>query len=163
MEIAKIYEYALQREHEGKRFYEENAGRMGHAAAVEAFNNLAAQEQRHIEYIQGHLDALEEGQAPGADVGMDLDQSGMFAQRASSELLDQTVLEAMVPDLPILRTAYLIERDFAEFYESAAAQSEGEAREVLENLAGWERMHEAFFKQWHDAAFEEYSQMPWGG
>jgi rubrerythrin len=163
MEILKIYEYALQREHEGKRFYEDNAGRLGHAAAVEAFRNLAAQEQRHIDYIQGQIDALEGGKAPSAEVGMDLDQSGMFSQRATAELLDQTVLEAMVPDLPVLRTAYLIERDFAEFYENAAAKSEGEAREVLQNLGRWERMHEAFFKQLHDAAFEEYAQMPWGG
>jgi rubrerythrin len=163
MEIMKIYQYALQREHEGKRFYEENAGRLGHAAAVEAFNNLAAQEQRHIEYIQAQIDALEEGKTASSEVGTDLDQTGMFSQRATAELLDQTVLEAMVPDLPVLRTAYLIERDFAEFYESAAAQSEGEAREVLSNLAHWERMHEAYFKEWHDAAFEEYSQMPWGG
>ena len=36
MDIRKIYEYALQREHEGKRFFEENAGRLGHAAAVSA-------------------------------------------------------------------------------------------------------------------------------
>ncbi len=163
MDILKIYEYALQREHEGKRFYEENAGRMGHAAAVEAFNTLAGQEQRHIEYIQAQIGALEAGKAPSAEVGVELERSGVFAERASAELLDQTVLEAMVPDLPVLRTAYLIERDFAEFYENAAAHSEGEAKDVLTHLAGWERMHESFFRDLHDAAFEEYAQMPWGG
>ncbi len=163
MEIRTIYEYALQREHEGKRFYEENAGRMGHAAAVEAFRNLAHQEQLHIEYIQEQLDALEKGEEPSAAVNPELDQTGVFAQRAEAELLDQTVLEAMVPDLPVLRTAYLIERDFAEFYELWAQRMEGEAKEVLEHLAGWERTHEAFFKELHDKAFEEYSGMPWGG
>jgi rubrerythrin len=163
MDIVKIYEYALQREREGKRFYEENAGRLGHAAAVEAFKTLAGQEEMHIYYVQAQIDALEEGKIPSAEVSAELERSGVFAQRAAAELLDQTVLEAMVPDLPVLRTAYLIERDFAEFYEMAAQQSEGEAREVLQHLAGWERMHEAFFKQLHDAAFEEYAQMPWGG
>jgi rubrerythrin len=163
MEILKIYEYALQREREGKRFYEENAGRLGHAAAVEAFKTLAAQEEMHIHYVQMQIDALAEGKIPSAEVGLELERSGIFAQRATAELLDQTVLEAMVPDLPVLRTAFLIERDFAEFYEMAAARSEGEAREVLQHLAGWERMHEAFFKQLHDAAFNEYAQMPWGG
>jgi rubrerythrin len=163
MELVKIYEYALQREREGKRFYEENAGRLGHAAAVEAFRTLAAQEEMHIHYVQMQIDALAEGKMPSAEVGVELEQSGMFAQRATAELLDQTVLEAMVPDLPVLRTAFLIERDFAEFYEMAAARSEGKAREVLQRLAGWERMHEAFFKQLHDAAYSEYAQMPWGG
>jgi rubrerythrin len=163
MEIRKIYQYALQREHEGKKFYEENAGRLGHAAAVEAFKTLAGQEELHIQYIQKQLDALREGRIPSAEVGVELERSGMFAERANAELLDQTVLEAMVPDLSILRTAYLIERDFVEFYEVAARSSEGEAREALEHLAEWERIHAAFFMQLHDAAFEEYAQMPWGG
>ncbi len=47
-------------------------------------------------------------------------------------------MEAMAPGLPVLRTAYLIERDFAEFYEMAAGKSQGEAKQVLEMLARWE-------------------------
>jgi len=45
----------------------------------------------------------------------------------------------------------------------AAGKSEGEAKTVLEMLARWERTHEVLFKKLHDRAFEEYSQMPWGG
>jgi rubrerythrin len=63
----------------------------------------------------------------------------------------------------VLRMAYLIERDFAEFYESMAAQAEGEARQVLTMLSTWERRHESLFKNFFDRAFEEYSKMPWGG
>ena len=163
MEIRKIYEYALQREHEGKRFFEQNAERLSHAAAVGAFRQLAAEEQRHIEFIQLQLNALDEGKVSDASMGADLEEEGFFSQRAESEMLDQTVLEAMVPDLPVLRMAYLIERDFAEFYEMAAGKSEGEAQQVLGMLANWERGHERFFKQLHDKAFEEYAQMPWGG
>jgi rubrerythrin len=59
--------------------------------------------------------------------------------------------------------AYLIERDFAEFYEIAAQQAEGGAKQVLEMLAQWERGHERLFKQFHDQAFAEYAEMPWGG
>jgi rubrerythrin len=69
----------------------------------------------------------------------------------------------MVPDLPVLRMAYLIERDFAEFYEMSAARAEGEAKQVLEMLAHWERGHEQLFKLLHDKAFEQYANMPWGG
>ncbi len=57
MDIRKIYEYALQREREGKRFFEENAERVSHAAAS-AFRRLAEEEQQHIEFIQGLLDVL---------------------------------------------------------------------------------------------------------
>lgn len=45
----------------------------------------------------------------------------------------------------------------------AAGTSEGEAKQVLAMLATWERGHEKLFKQFHDRAFEEYAQMPWGG
>ena len=163
MDIRKVYKYALQREHEGKQFFEQNAARLSHAAAVGAFERLADEEQKHIEFIQGLLDALDKAESPGAVVDIELQQEGFFSERAASEFLDQTVLEAMVPDLPVLRTAYLIERDLAEFYARAASEAEGEAKAALEMLARWERGHEEFFKQIHDTAFEEYAQMPWGG
>jgi rubrerythrin len=163
MDIRKIYEYALQREHEGKRFFETNASRLSHAAAVEAFVQLAAEEQKHIDYIEAQIQALDSGETASPDIGPALEQAGFFAQRAESEMLDQTVLEAMVPDLPVLRMAYLIERDFSEFYELAAQKTEGPARQLLTMLAVWQRGHERLFKTMHDMAFELYANMPWGG
>jgi len=163
MDIRKIYEYALQREFEGKRFFEQNADRLSHAVAAGTFKALAAEEQKHIEFIQSLLDALDKGLPPSSDLGVKMEKEGFFSQRAHSEFLDQTVLEAMVPDLPVLRTAYLIERDFAEFYANSAAQAEGVTKDVLEMLSRWERGHEELFKMMHDKAFEQYSQMPWGG
>lgn len=163
MDNRKIYEYALGREREGKRFFEQNASRLKHAAAVDAFLRLAAEEQKHIEFIQDQIDALNRNEAADLQSGIDMEKAGFFTVRADSESIDQTVAEAMVPDLPVLRMAYLIERDFVEFYEMAAEKTEGDAQQVLKMLAGWERRHEALFKQFHDRAFEEYANMPWGG
>lgn len=164
MEIRKIYEYALQREHEGIRFFLENAERLGHAAAVNAFKELANEEKRHVEFIERQIAALDKGEAVSSTaLKEELEGKGFFSYRAASEMLDQTVLEAMVPDLPVLRTAYLIEKDFSEFYEKAANEAEGEAKEVLHLLARWESSHEVLFKKMHDQAFEAYSKMPWGG
>jgi len=163
MDIRKIYEYALQREYEGKRFFEENAQRLGHAAAVSAFKELAAEEQKHIEFIQSQLSGIDKGPISSDAFAKDMEAAGFFSQRAQTEMLDQTVLEAMVPDLPVLRTAYLIEMDFANYYENASKQATGEAKKVLKLLAKWERGHEALFKTLHDKAYEVYSQMPWGG
>jgi rubrerythrin len=163
MELLKIYQYALQREHEGKRFFEQNGARLSHAAAVEAFKVLAEEEGRHIEFIQAQIDALNAGEPANLALGHALEAAGFFADRAATEAIEQTVQEAMVPDLPVLRLAYLIERDFAEFYEGAAAKVEGDGREVLLALANWERGHERLFKAMHDEAFERYADMPWGG
>jgi rubrerythrin len=166
MDILKIFIYALQREYEGKRFFEQNADRLSHSTAVQAFKTLAGEEQRHIEFIQAQIDALDQGKSPDFDFGLELEKAGFFSDRATSEVLDQTVAEAMVPDLPVLRMAYLIERDFAEFYESAAARlpaNEVQAVKVLTMLSYWERAHERLFRYLHDQAFERYAQMPWGG
>jgi rubrerythrin len=164
MDISKIYGYALQREHEGMNFFRQNAKRFDHAAAVDVFEKLADEEQKHIDFIQGLIDALEAEESAALDKGAELEAEGFFSQRADSEMLDQTVIESMVPDLSVLRMAYLIERDFAEFYEMAAGRAENErARKSLEMLARWERGHEKLFKDLHDKAFEEYAGMPWGG
>jgi len=162
MNVQRVYEYALQREREGLDFFQRNAERMSHAAAVEIFHKLAAEEQKHIEFIQGLLKAPAGG--PSAlESGTGLKQEDFFSQRAELEKLDQTTIESMVPDLPILRMAYLIERDFAEFYETAAQKAEGDASEALTMLARWERGHEQLFKDIHDKLLEEYMNMPWGG
>jgi rubrerythrin len=163
MDIRKIYEYALSREYEGKRFFEENAMRLSHAAAVNAFHQLAGEEQKHIYFIQHQIDKLNLGQGSDINSGIKLEQEGFFSQRAQSEVIDQTVAEAMVPDLPVLRMAYLIERDFVEFYQAAANQVQGDAKQVLTMLSEWEQRHERLFKLYYDKAFEEYSKMPWGG
>ena len=163
MDTRKIFEYALSREYEGKRFFEENAKRLSEAAAVEAFEQLAGEEQKHINFIQYQIASLDAGQTGSIVPGEQLEQAGFFSQRAQTEIIDQKVAEAMVPDLPVLRMAFLIERDFAEFYESSAAQAEGEAKQVLMMLSQWERRHERLFKHFYDRAMEEYSKMPWGG
>ncbi len=163
MDILKIYEYALNREYEGKRFFDENANRLKEAAAVNAFRQLSGEEQKHIDFIQSQISHLSQGLPADAEFAAKLAQTGFFSQRAQSEIIDQTVAEAMVPDLPVLRMAYLIERDFAEFYENAARQVEGDGKQVLTMLSQWERGHERLFKHFYDRAFEEYSKMPWGG
>ena len=163
MDIRKIYDYALQREYEGKRFFEENASRLSHASVVGVFHKLAQEEQKHIEFIQRQIDLLSENKPSDLEMGVSFEKAGFFSIRATSEFIEQTISEAMVPDLPVLRMAYLIERDFAEFYEKAASQAKDNARQVLETLAYWERRHESLFKELHDKAFEEYSGMPWGG
>jgi len=163
MEITRIYQYALQREREGKQFFEQNAERLSHASAVEIFKKLAEEEQKHINYIQAHIEAIEGDTVPDGTTPAVVQEAGFFSQRVRSELIEQTVAEAMVPDLPVLRMAYLIERDFAEFYENAASRTSGKEKEALELLAKWERVHEQIFKDLHDQAFAHIMQMPWGG
>jgi len=161
MNARKVYEYALEREREGLKFFQSSAERMSHASAKGMFEQLAAEEQMHIKFIKLKLQKLEAGSSVSEQV--ELQGEGFFNKRAASELLDQTVMESMVPDLPVLRMAYLIERDLAEFYGAMADKAQGDVKEALESLARWERTHEELFKLIHDSIFEEYVSMPWGG
>jgi rubrerythrin len=164
VDVIKIYQYALQREYEGRDFFRKNADRLGHAAAVGVFQKLAEEEEKHIVFIQSLIDALQGKTTSPLQTAEAVEGAGLFSARAQSEMLDQTVIEAMVPDLPVLRTAYLIERDFAEFYEQSAERVTDEtAKKSLHMLGRWERQHEKLFKMMHDKAFEEYAAMPWGG
>lgn len=160
MDILKILKYALEREIEGKKFFLENADRLHNAAATHAFKTIANEEQRHIEFIQAQILAHSGG---GVGEAPDMKVPSFLSGRAASEEIEQSVSESMVADLPVLRMAYLIERDFAEFYESSAKRAEGESKKVLEMLAKWESGHEKLFKRLHDDLFEKYTDMPWGG
>lgn len=168
MNIRKILEYALQREYEGKAFFDNNAGRLQNAAAAGAFKAIASEEQKHIDFITAQIAAQNMGVSADAP---EFPKAGFFADRAENENIEQSVAESMVADLPVLRMAYLIERDFAEFYAMAASKlalseaegAEGEPKKLLELLAHWELGHEQLFKRLHDQAFEQYAGMPWGG
>ena len=160
METRRILEYALAREHMGKKFFLENAEKLQNAAAAGAFKTIAAEEQKHIEFISTLIANIDANQSTEK---LELPDAQFFSERALSESIDQTVIESMVSDLPVLRMAYLIERDFSEFYTMAAQQAKGEAKKLLEFLAVWESRHESLFKRMHDRLFELYSEMPWGG
>lgn len=162
MNIIRVLNYALEREKEGKRYFESNADRLINPSAARAFRAIADEEQRHIDYILAELKKLGE-EVPADAVDPQLPAAGFFADRAEAEFIDQAMAESMVADLPVLRLAYLIERDFAEFYRNSAAAAEGEEKKTLEMLAKWESGHEKLFKKLHDDLFAKYADMPWGG
>jgi rubrerythrin len=160
MDIIKILEYALAREYQGKQFFIDYADRLQNAEAVGAFKTIAAEEQKHIDFILAQIAAYnQEGHAETIDLAW----VHFFTDQANSMSIEQIVSESMVADLPVLRMAYLIEHDFAEFYNTMAQKVEGEPRKLLEMLARWESGHERVFKRMHDTLFEKYADMPWGG
>jgi len=163
--LIKIFQYARNQEETGMSFFETSLQRMGVGNAVSAFKRLIEEERRHIGFIDAILQELNQGKR--------IDLSGMkeavlepmnyFDERARSEFLEQCIHESMVPDVTVFNTAWLIEKDLSEFYERAAANTEGEPREALQMLARWEKEHERFFREFRDTLTDTYAKMPWGG
>ena len=72
--------------------------------------------------------------------------------------------ESHIPDISALRTAYLVERDFKEFYLEASENVEDqELSNVFKRLAKWEEGHEQMLKREYDRRMKEYMDLPWGG
>jgi rubrerythrin len=163
--IVKIFEYALAQEETGKAFFEHSLGRMGSGAAVGAFRRLIDEEAKHIAFITQILDNLRKGEPlePSRLSSVVLKPINYFDERAKSEFLQQCIDGSMIPDVTVFNTAWLIEKDLSDFYESMAGRAEGKAREALSMLAEWEKSHERFFKEYRDKISETYARMPWGG
>jgi rubrerythrin len=163
--LIRIFEYALNQEETGKSFFQQSMQRMGIGAAVSAFERLIQEEEKHIVFIKGLMDKLKQEETIRlADLRrVVLEPINYFDERAESEFLEQCVEGSMVPDVTVFNTAWLIEKDLSEFYGKMAQQAEGEVRESLMMLSGWEKKHEQFFREYRDKLSEVYSTMPWGG
>ncbi|MEW6350038.1 MAG: ferritin family protein [Thermodesulfobacteriota bacterium] len=161
----KIFEYALNQEQTGMSFFQESLRRMGVGAAVSAFKRLVQEEEAHIKFICGILEDLRKGADPGIREldGLILEPTNYFDERAESEFLQLCLEGSMVPDVTVFNTAWLIEKDLSEYYELAASKTDGSAREALKMLAGWEKQHERFFREYRDRLSKVYAEMPWGG
>ena len=163
--LLRIYEYALNQEQTGMSFFQTSLQRMGIGAAVNAFKRLIQEEEKHILFITGIIENLRQGK--GIDLArvkdMVLEPTNYFDERARSEFLQQCIEGSMVPDVTVFNTAWLIERDLSEFYERAARNTEGTAKEAFGMLSRWEKAHERFFREYRDKLAASYAAMPWGG
>ncbi len=159
-----IIKYAMERELQGVDFFRQQAEKLNLASAKDMFLRLSTIEMDHYQYLKEQLDHFEEYKQ-FKDVVFDLDrEDDIFRKRASQEKLDQQMEESMIPDMSVLRTAYLMEKDFAEFYQDAADKAvDDNAKNLFNTLAIWERGHERMFKEEYSRLMDDYITQPWGG
>ncbi len=164
--VISILHYAQEMELAGRDFYEEKGKIFSDPTTRNLFLNLADTEQEHYEIISNELKAYTEdpGSFAVSDTILSRDESNIFMQREGSEALDTTLVESDVPDLTVMRMAYLIERDYKEFYDEAIDMvDEVNVKVLLKRLSDWELGHERLFKKEYDRLKKEYLTFPWGG
>lgn len=160
----QIFRYAMQMELDGHNFYKEKASSLGNPTSVKMFTDLAKVEMDHYKYIETQLNNYIEKNSLDFDLEIESNEDSIFKQREESEHIEETLKESDIPDLTILRMAYLIERDYKEFYQNAAANIEDpEVKQIFERLSKWEEGHEGLFKAEYDRRMREYMTLPWGG
>jgi len=166
LELASVFDYALNQEQTGIAFFTAAMDRIGAASAKTAFQKLIKEENQHVAYLQGLVaDLAKEGRiADKVARSLTLPTSNFFTERSKSELLDQCLEQSMIPDVTVFNTAWLIEKDLSEFYGQMAGKvQDPAAKGALQMLSKWEHGHELFFLDFRRALDEHYGRMPWGG
>lgn len=160
-----VLKYAMDREKEGQKFFLDNAERFTSPVSKALFQKLASIEQDHYDFLKEQLDYyLENNNFKELDNSILKREEDLFVKREDKEKLHLSLSQSDVPDIAIMRTAYLIEKDFAEYYKEAAEKAQDEeARKLFNMLSQWELGHEKLFKNEYNRLMEEYMNLPWGG
>lgn len=160
----QVFRYAMQMELDGHNFFKEKAGLFNNPTTQKLFLTLSKTEMEHYNYLKNQLDKyIETDSFDMSPEFLDRDEN-IFEEREESEHIKETLKESDIPDITILRMAYLIERDFKEFYQNATENVDNEdIKAIFSRLSKWEEGHEKLFKGEYDRRMKEYMTLPWGG
>ncbi len=152
-----IIEFAMAMELQGQRFYQSFVDQVENETAKMWFKSLAETEKEHYDILKKQFDSLND-QGEWLDISDELsknpDQS-LFNERKENENLEVKKLHSHA-DLSILRMAYLIENDFAEYYKKAAEQTEDpQGKKLLMTLFEWENEHRRLFHEEYQQAMQD--------
>lgn len=159
--MIRVFEYALSQERAGKGFFEDSMRRMGTSTAKSAFRRLVEEEEKHIDMLNRILQGLRRGpDLEKADIKPPkMDKIKFLSEKEKSQFLKECTTASGLPDVCIFNTAYLIEKDLAEFYGAMAEKTGGEARKALLMLSRWEEDHARFFKEFKDRLTQVFAGM----
>jgi rubrerythrin len=144
MNIQDVLKLAQKMELKGMEFYDEQRGRVKLPLLRELFGHLSDMEKGHAAYLGKQLENLAKGRAlDSLPEDMEADR---YRDIMAKQKIETATLDADLGDYSIMRMAYLIEKDFAEFYEKSAAESGGEERALFRKLADWEKEHARMMK-----------------
>lgn len=147
--LKKILNFAMRLERQGENFYTHYKDLVSNPDTSDLFEKLAEIEKEHYNILKRKLEAIDTDQDL-KDISWVVDSHSFIRHPAifsnQSAQLGDDVPEDEVSDLAIIRMAYSIENDFAEFYAMAASEmTDPEVKTFLETLAKWERGHRTLF------------------
>ncbi|WP_214079227.1 ferritin family protein [Mesotoga sp.] len=148
-----ILKYALAREREGAKFYRERAREIHVPEVRELFAELAEMEMDHVSFIA----AMFEGVSRGDEISFtEIEDRDTFSSREALELKGTSV-DSLAGDLSALRIAYLIEKDFEDFYNQKSEESsKAEIKRLFSTLSKWEQNHKQALLSLYESLMKEY-------
>ena len=154
----EILKLAMSMERQGQRFYEGFVNQVESPVIKEIFLSLSKTEEEHYLILKNQLDKLVSGGhwSPIDQLKPAIERS-LFDIRLEAEKLNPENLSMSHSDISLLRMAYLIENDFAEYYKKAMDYTQDEnGKKVLEMLYHWENEHRRVFYDEYKKAMDNY-------
>lgn len=153
----EIIAFAMSMEKQGQQFYARYMDELEQPEAKKWFQILAETEQEHYEILEKQLKQLEKD---GTWIDMDtlttVEDPDLFEKRIKREGINAGSLSHTLSDLHILRMAYLLENDFAEYYQKAMNHiTDPSGKSILQSLFYWENEHRRIFHELYQQAMEE--------
>ncbi len=147
--------YAMNMEKRGKQFYLDSATQVKSESAKKIFKWLAAMEDEHLRILKEQYNAISSGKELSEIPEREEKMPDLFNERKKGEKVELGD-EDRLSDMSILRMAFLIEQDFASFYEKAAKNAKDpKEKEVLERLAKWEIGHRDLLQEEYQSLMKE--------
>ncbi len=152
----EILKYAMDMEEKVKAFYITYRDRAKEESTKKIFNELANTQDKHFKVLQKMIDIVEKDEKFD-ELEVKKLKGGSDIFKLNTEIFDKADFTDIVEDLPILKLAYSLENDFAEFYQKAAEKAENkDAKKLLEKLAQWKISHKDYFSDEIKDASDDY-------
>ena len=149
---------------QGHNFYKENSEKSDNPMTKEILTKLAKTELDHYEYLKSLLKEYEDTNAVSGEIPLPKEEDVIFQHRKDSEKLDAAIEQSMIPDMNVLRMAYLIEEDFQQYYENMAKKvDDPKLKDILLKFSDWEAGHAKLFRGEYQKRMDIYMNMSWGG
>ncbi len=143
----EILNYAVRMEQKAKDFYITYKDKVKAPSTKKIFNELASMQDIHLEILQKQIEKVkEDGQFDELEVKKLVGGDEIF--RLNKEEFEKDDFTDIFEDLPILKLAYSLESDFANFYQEGAEKADEQAaKKLLLELAQWKITHKDYFSE----------------
>lgn len=148
----KVIRQALLNEQEGIDFYQLAAGRAASQEAREAYEQLAAEEQKHVDWLLALYRNIRDEETQGFD-------PSIFEEPPAPGLYNWKVIgrESGSLAVSVFGIGITLEKAAIDFYTTAAEQTQiPAARALYEKLIRWENQHLEQFLKDYDTLKEEW-------
>lgn len=162
--IKKILKFGMRLEKQGENFYEYYMDHVSSDKTKELFYELAKMERGHYELLEKKYNLINTKDDLKV-ISWVVDDNSVYKSPMifgnQAKLLPLGDDELVISDLAIMRMAYLIETDFAEYYKNAAVHVDDELiKNFLLQLAEWETEHKnLFYKKYKQLLKENWDEM----